>query len=135
MASVTTSTENPANRTAREVVEIYNFVVWNQRDFELARALFADSVIRHGVGESRTLTRDEAVKRIEDAWGMFDEMEFELPVVVAGDDNEHVAIVYDTALTTKDGAKVNVGSIEIFRVVAGQITEVYNYGRKEGRWV
>jgi predicted SnoaL-like aldol condensation-catalyzing enzyme len=66
---------------------------------------------------------------------MFDELAFELPVVVAGDDGEHVAIVYDTTMTTKDGAATEIGSMEIFRVVNGRIAEVYNCGRKEGRWV
>jgi hypothetical protein len=122
-------------RTAREVVELYNFVVWNQRDFALARELFGESVVRHEVGEARTLTRHEAVKRVEDVWTIFDELHFELPLVVAGDDGEHVAIVYDTTMTTKAGASTLIGSMEIFRVVDGQIAEVYNCGRKEGRWV
>lgn len=122
------------SRTAREVVEIYNFVVWNQRDYELARELFADSVVRHEVGDSHTLTRDEAVKRIEDVWGLFDHMRFELPLVVSGDDGEHVAIIYDTTMTTSDGNVVESGSMEIFRVVDGQIAEVWNCGREEGRW-
>lgn len=122
-------------RTAREVVELYNFVAWNERDYGLAGELFADSVVRHEVGGSHTLTRDEAVKRIEDVWALFDGMRFELPVVVAGDDGEHVAIVYDTTMTTSDGNFVESGSMEIFRVVDGQIAEVWNCGRKEGRWV
>ena len=130
----TVVSESAVPRTAREVVELYNFVVWNQRDFALAGELFAESVIRHGVGESRTLSHDEAVQRVVDVWAMFDELEFELPVVVAGDDGEHVAIVYDTTMTTKDGAETTIGSIEIFRVVDGRITEVYNCGRKPGRW-
>jgi ketosteroid isomerase-like protein len=121
-------------RNAREVVELYNFVAWNKRDYELAGELFADSVVRHEVGGSHTLSRDEAVKRIKDVWALFDHMRFEMPVVVAGDDSEHVAIVYDTTMTTSEGNVVESGSMEIFRVVAGRITEVWNCGRKEGRW-
>jgi len=121
-------------RSARQVVELYNFVAWNKRDYELAGELFADSVVRHEVGGSHRLSRDEAVKRIKDVWALFDHMRFELPVVVAGDDSEHVAIVYDTTMTTSEGNVVESGSMEIFRVVAGRITEVWNCGRKEGRW-
>lgn len=131
----TVVSESAMPRTAREVVELYNFVVWNQRDFALARELMGETVVRHGVGESRTLSRDEAVQRVVDVWAMFDELEFELPVVVAGDDGEHVAIVYDSTMTPTDGAETTIGSIEIFRVVDGRITEVYNCGRKPGRWV
>ena len=39
-------------RTAREVVELYNLVVWNQRDFALAEELIGDTLIRHEVGEA-----------------------------------------------------------------------------------
>jgi hypothetical protein len=57
-------------RTAREVVELYNLVVWNKRDFDLAEELMGDTVIRHDVGEGHTFTREQAVKRIVDTWEM-----------------------------------------------------------------
>ena len=55
-------------RSAREVVELYNLVVWNERDFDLAEELMGGSVIRHDVGESHTLTHEQAVARIVDHW-------------------------------------------------------------------
>ena len=55
-------------------------------------------------------------------------------MVVAGDDGEHVAIVYQSPMTLKDGTNVNVASMEIFRVVAGKIIEVWNCGYKQGVW-
>src|SRR5882724_2133142 len=77
---------NPPTRTAREVVELYNLVVWNEHNLALAEELFADTVIRHEVGESHTLTREQAVKRVEDMWQLFDALRFDLNIVVAGDD-------------------------------------------------
>ncbi len=121
-------------RTARDVVELYNLVIWNERNLELAEQLFADNVIRHGVGEAHTLTRAQAVSRVRDVWAMFDKLRFDLNVVAAGDDGEHVAIVYDSSMTTKDGAETNVASIEVFRVVDGKITEVWNCGYQQGVW-
>jgi len=121
-------------RTAREVVEAYNLVVWNERDFELADELMGDTVIRHEVGEAITLTHDQAVQRIVDHWAMFDTIRFDLRLVVAGDDGEHVAIVYQSPMELKDGTKTDVGSMEIFRVVDGRITEVWNCGYKQGVW-
>ena len=121
-------------RSAREVVEQYNLVVWNERDFALADELLGDSVIRHGVGEATTLTHEEAVARVVDHWAMFETIRFELNLVVAGDDGEHVAIVYQSPMTLKDGGDVIVGSMEIFRVVDGRITEVWNCGYKQGVW-
>ncbi len=121
-------------RTAREVVELYNLVVWNKRDFDLAEELMGDTVIRHDVGEGHTLTREQAVKRIVDMWEMFDQLRFDLNVVVAGDDGEHVAIVYQSPMELKDGTKTSIGSMEGFRVVDGRITEVWNCGYKQGVW-
>jgi predicted SnoaL-like aldol condensation-catalyzing enzyme len=127
-----------AMRTAREVVELYNLVVWNEHNLALAEELFADTVIRHEVGEAHTLTREQAVNRVKDLWEMFDKLRFDLNIVIAGDDGEHVAIVYDSTMTTKDGAETNtetnVASIEVFRVVDGKITEVWNCGYKQGVW-
>jgi predicted SnoaL-like aldol condensation-catalyzing enzyme len=121
-------------RTPREVVELYNLVVWNQRDFGLAQELMGDTVIRHEVGEALTLTRRQAVQRIVEHWAMFDEVCFDLNLVVAGDDGEHVAIVYGCSMELKGGARVDIGSMEIFRVVDGRITEVWNCGHKQGVW-
>ncbi len=122
------------SRTAREVVELYNLVVWNTRDVALAEELLGESVIRHEVGEAVVLTHDEAVKRVVDHLEMFDEIRFDLNLVVAGDDGEHVAIVYQSPMTLKDGTRVDIGSMEIFRVVDGRITEVWNCGYKQGVW-
>jgi len=121
-------------RTAREVVELYNLVVWNERRFDLAEELMGDSVIRHDVGESTTLTHEQAVARIVDHWDMFETIRFDLNLVVAGDDEEHVTIVYQSPMKLKDGTETTVGSMEIFRVVDGRIVEVWNCGYKQGVW-
>jgi predicted SnoaL-like aldol condensation-catalyzing enzyme len=121
-------------RTAREVVELYNLVVWNKCNLVLAEELFADSVIRHEVGEAQTLTHAQALQRVADVSQLFDRLRFDLNIVIADDDGEHVAIVYDSMMTTKDGTETNVASIEVFRVVDGKIAEVWNCGYKQGVW-
>ena len=63
---------------------------------------------------------------------MFETIRFDLNLVVAGDDGEHVAIVYQSPMTLKDGTETTVGSMEIFRVVDGRIIEVWNCGYKQG---
>jgi predicted SnoaL-like aldol condensation-catalyzing enzyme len=127
-----------ATRTAREVVELYNLVVWNEHNLGLAEELFADNVIRHEVGEAHTLTRAQAVQRVADVWQAMDSLRFDLNIVIASDDGEHVAIVYDSTMKTSDGTETNteikIASIEVFRVVAGKITEVWNCGYKQGVW-
>jgi predicted SnoaL-like aldol condensation-catalyzing enzyme len=120
--------------TARTVVELYNLVVWNERNIDLADELLADSVVRHEVGGARTLTHAEAVQRVVDMWQLADSLRFDLNVVIEGEDGEHVAIVYDSTITTKDGTVTNIASIEVFRVVEGKITEVWNCGYQQGVW-
>ncbi|KUI00869.1 nuclear transport factor 2 family protein [Mycobacterium sp. IS-3022] len=121
-------------RSAREVVELYNLVVWNQRDFALAEELLGDTVIRHEVGEAHTLTHDQAVRRVIDMWEVSERIRFDLNLVVAGDDGEHVAILYQSPMKLKDGTETTIGSMEIFRVVDGRIVEVWNCGYKQGVW-
>ena len=123
-----------ATRTAREVVELYNLVVWNERNIDLAEELLADTVIRHEVGQAHTLSHAQAVQRVADMSRLVDSLHFDLNIVVAGDDGEHVAIVYDSTMTIKDGTETNVASIEVFRVVDGKITEVWNCGYQQGVW-
>ena len=123
-----------ATRTAREVVELYNLVVWNECNIELAEELLGDNVIRHEVGAARTLTHAEAVARVTDMWQQVESLHFALNAVIADDDGEHVAIVYDSTITTADGTKTHIASIEVFRVVAGRITEVWNCGYHQGVW-
>ncbi len=122
------------SRSAREVVELYNLVVWNKRDFALADEVLGDTVTRHDVGEAQVLTHEEAIARVVDTWEMFDTIRFDLELVVAGDDGEHVAVVYQSPMTLKDGTEVSIGSMEIFRVVDGRIVEVWNCGHKQGVW-
>jgi predicted SnoaL-like aldol condensation-catalyzing enzyme len=121
-------------RTAREVVELYNLVVWNERDLDLAEELLGDTVVRHEVGEAHTLTHGEAVQRVAQAWRLFDSLRFDLNVVVEGTDGEHVAIIYDSTMIAGEETETNVASIEVFRVVAGRFTEVWNCGYQQGVW-
>ena len=89
-----------ATRTAREVVELYNLVVWNECNIELAEELLGDNVIRHEVGEARTLTHAQAVARVSDMWQHVESLHFDLNLVIG--DGEHVAIVYDSTITAGD---------------------------------
>jgi predicted SnoaL-like aldol condensation-catalyzing enzyme len=120
-------------RTAREVVEAYNLELWNKQRLDLAEEIIADTMIRHEVGEAHTLTRAEALKRVTDTWAQMDSLRFDLNIVIDGGDGEHVAMVWDSTMA-KDDNEVKVASIEVFRVVNGQIVEVWNCGYKLGVW-
>ena len=123
-----------STRTAREVVELYNLSVWNERNFELADELVADTVIRHEVGSGHAVTREQVRKGIEDFLALFDKLHWDLDLVIAGDDGEHVAVVYGGTMT-KGGDEAQVGGMEVYRVVDGEITEMWNGGEKQGLWL
>ena len=121
-------------RSAREVVELYNLVVWNERDFALAEELMGDTVIRHEVGEAHDADpRAGGPTHRRQLGRCSTNIRFDLNLVVAGDDGEHVAIVYQSPMKLKDGTETTIGSMEIFRVVDGRITEVWNCGYKQGQ--
>jgi predicted SnoaL-like aldol condensation-catalyzing enzyme len=121
-------------RTAREVVETYNLLVLNEKRTDLALDLFADNVVHHNVGSATAVPRDQVCARIEATWERVEKMRFELNLVIAGDDGEHVAIVYEASVATPDGAEAKIASIEVFRVIQGRIAEVWNSNYRPGAW-
>lgn len=121
-------------RSAREVVELYNYAVWNDRNFGLLDELLADEIVRHSVDDVVTLTKQQARERVEDFWKSVSAVSFSLPLVVEGRDDAHVAIVYQADITGLDGSTSGVASIEVFHVVGGRITEVWNNTHQSGHW-
>ena len=85
-------------RTAREVVELYNLVVWNTRGLRARRGTAGRHRDPPRVGEVNVLTHEEAVRRVVDTWEMFDDIRFDLNLIVAGDDGEHVGLVYQSPM-------------------------------------
>jgi predicted SnoaL-like aldol condensation-catalyzing enzyme len=122
-------------RTAREVAGLYTLSLWNERNFELADELIADTVIQHGVGEAHVLTREQILQSIQQTWAKLDELRFNLDLVIAGDDGQHVAVLYDSRMMAKDGTQAETASVEVLRVVDGQITEVWYAPSQLGAWL
>jgi predicted SnoaL-like aldol condensation-catalyzing enzyme len=119
-------------RTPREVVEDYNFELWNKQRYELADEIIADTVIRHEIGAVETLTREQSLHRIIDAWSRVEHLDFTLLRVIA--QGELVSVVYQCRSRTHDGNEIAVGSIEVFRVVDGKICEVWNAAHTYAEW-
>jgi predicted SnoaL-like aldol condensation-catalyzing enzyme len=122
------------NRTARQVAELYTSSVWNEHNFDLADELIADTMIRHQVGEAHVLTRREARQEIEGAWAVVDKIRYSLHLVIADDDGEHVAVVYD-AMLSSNGNDGQIAGIEVYRIIDGQIAEIWTCGDKPGLWL
>jgi predicted SnoaL-like aldol condensation-catalyzing enzyme len=119
-------------RTPREVVEAYNFELWNERRYELAEELMADTIIRHEIGGVKTLTREQSLQRVIDAWSGVEHLNFTLLHVIT--EGELVSIVYQCRSRTNDGKEIPIGSIEVFRVIDGRICEVWNAAHTDAEW-
>ena len=118
--------------TARAVIEEFINSVWNKRDWDLAGRLLAETVIRHDVGEAHALTREQVRKGIKDLWAQFDTLHYDLHLVVA--DDELVTTLYDGTIT-KGGEEAHLAGTEVYRVVEGEITEMWTCGDRPGHWL
>ena len=116
--------------TPKEVVEAYNYELWNKQNYELGAKIIADTVTRYDPGKIQTLTRDEALRRVKDGWTNFTTCEFKLPKLLA--EGEYVTQIWESHGTTKEGKESLYGSIEVFRVEEGKITEFWNPVHAEG---
>ncbi|MDD9964536.1 MAG: nuclear transport factor 2 family protein [Gammaproteobacteria bacterium] len=112
-------------RTPKEVVEAYNYELWNERNYQLGEELIADEVIRHYPGSVETLSRDDAIQRVKDAYArVFAEIEFTIHKMLL--DGEYVTLLWEMRAKTLEGEDFVYSSIEVFRVVDGKIREFWN---------
>ena len=107
------------------MIEAYNYELWNKQNYELGEELIADEVLRHYPDKVETLTRSEALQRVKDAYAnVFAKIEFTIPKLLA--EGEYVTLIWQMEATTLEGENFIYSSIEVFRVVDGQITEFWN---------
>ena len=110
--------------TPREVVERYNYELWNDQNYATGAEIIGDHIVRNPPGARVVLTRQQAIDRVREFWAQVKHVKFDLRNRVA--DEELCAIVYDTTIIKHDDSHDQVASIEILRVVAGRIVEVGN---------
>ncbi|MEH3130238.1 MAG: nuclear transport factor 2 family protein [Mycolicibacterium neoaurum] len=108
----------------RSIVELYNFELWNAQNYAIGEQIIGDRIIRNTPGGRTVLTHDEAVQRVRDLWASVQSVHFTLPHIVA--DDELCSIVYQADIVNRDGTCDVISSIEVYRVVAGRIVEVWN---------
>jgi hypothetical protein len=119
-------------RSPREVVEMYNFELYNRQRFDLVEELVAPSMVRHEVGGTTVLSRAQARARIETLCAGVRDFVFTLLHTIV--DGDYVCIVYQCDMTLHDGTPDAISSIEVFHVVDGLITEVWNNPHQHGQW-
>ena len=129
---------------ADEVVRKYTYEIWNEGKVELIRELTANPLIRHDANKVTQLTHDEQIERIKSVVIAMNPI-FEN--VIQSSDGIYVTAVFQCTTKPKAGAtdgnawideeaktaKSGCG-IEVFKVVDGRITDVWNCKTMEGLW-
>lgn len=118
--------------TAREVVQRYLDVLYNERRLDLVPDLIADPTWRHKAGEVKALTMAESIARLEATLDLCPVLHFDS--VVLHDDGTMVTVNWNGASTQRDGKSYEYCGIEVFRVVDGKIVEIWNSRETGGHW-
>ncbi len=113
---------------ARQVVATYIDEVWNKGRIELVPQLCAEIVVRHDANSVTRLTQAEQIARIEHNYR---ELQPWFEVVILAGDARDVTLVWN--VTGRDPAWRLCG-VEIFRVIDGKISEVWNTPYVDGAW-
>ncbi|MEZ5376883.1 MAG: ester cyclase [Acidimicrobiales bacterium] len=121
------TTPSPETVVRRYLAEMYN-----ERRLDLAPELIADPEIRHAPGETRVLTLAENIERLEKMFELCPVLRFEPELVIVQDDL--VSVAWNGWSTQTDGRSYEFAAVEIFRVVDGKITEIWNSREAKGRW-
>ena len=112
-------------RTPKEVVEAYNYELWNKKNYLLGEELIADEVIRHYPGSAETMSKADAIARVKDTYAkVFSKIEFTIHKLLV--DEEFVTLMWQMHATTLNDEDFVYGNIEVFRVVDGKICEFWN---------
>lgn len=118
--------------TAQEVVTRYLDVLYNERRLDLIPELISDPTWRHKAGEVKSLTMAETITRLEDTLELCPVLHFDTTMLAATD--EMVTVAWNGFSTQTNGKSYSYCGIEVFRVVDGRITEIWNSRETGGHW-
>lgn len=115
-------------RTPNEVVTIYCEQAWNECKTDLIREICANPVVRHYADRIQTMDHEAQIARIQERHAT---AKPKFAGVIQFSEGDYVAYVWNN-MTAQGARKCG---IEIFRVVKGRITEVWNPSTiDEGHW-
>lgn len=117
------------NASAREIVRIYNDLLWNEVRTDLVEKICANPMVRHDPNKLTALSHQEQIQRIQSGAQQLKGPKFH-PRILAGDDT-YVTLVWDM---TSRGGNDKLCGIEVFKIVDSKITDVWNSGYYPGRW-
>ncbi len=121
-------TTNDSNASPVSVVGRYVEEIYHQGQVELVREICADPVVRHDPGKRSELTHEDQIARIN---ADLPQWQPHFTAEVLAGDNEYAVLVWTARGRT---AERLLSGIEVFRVVAGRITDVWNAPYASDPW-
>lgn len=115
-----------------ELLQRYTDEVWNAGDAERIRAFVTDPCWRHEPGGTHAVSADDNVTRVATLLTRFPGLHITVQHVVVG--GEYAVARYTLRWVDEAHGDQAVGGIEVFRIVHGRITEVWNTPPGDGAW-
>lgn len=121
-----------AKLAPRAVLRRYQQEVWNEGRTACIPEIVSDPYQRHYPGKIEIVTNEQLAERVRFYRRGLSEVVFHSVLEVA--EGEYVTTAWETLGTTRKGQRLCTSGIEIFRVVAGRITDVWNGHAQDGQW-
>lgn len=118
-----------ADRTPRELIQLYTDEIWNKGNAELIREICADPMIRHEAGKVIELSHDQQVDRVRKTVAAT-RPTFHTQFIVA--DEEHAVTVWN--MDSHSEKVPQMAGIEVFRVKDGRLAECWNHPHALAHW-
>lgn len=127
------STLNEVTAATRAVIHRYEHDLYNARNLDLVEELLSDPMYRHDAGGQVTEMRSaDCRERIGGFFRGFELLEFKtIHLVVEG---TLASWTYQLTGTANDGSQRVISSIEVFEIIDGKITRVWNAEHTPGPW-
>jgi hypothetical protein len=110
--------------TPLRIVQMYNDDVWGRHRRELIVELLANPLRRHHPGHTEIFTHDDMLRRYDNYFSKYREMRAVARRYVCED--AYVTLLWDIDMVANDGKVATISGIEMFKVVDGKITDVWN---------
>jgi hypothetical protein len=109
-----------AERTPRELIELYWEEVWNKGNVELIREICADPMVRHTTGPVERLSHDQQIERVGKTLQIRPHFTHEVLVT----DGTCASSVWN--MTSQSEKHPRMSGIETFKAENGRLTECWN---------
>ncbi len=122
-----------ATAATRTVLHRYEHELYNARNLDLVEELLSDPMYRHDAGGKVTeMSSADCRQRIGGFFRDFERLDFRTIHLVA--EGTLASWTYELTGTANDGSQMVISSIEVFEIIDGKITRVWNAEHTPGPW-